>query len=133
MTCRLTDAPDREWLVAKLRDVVRDRLGAKLDDLFRHLAPSSHAVLGPDEMRGIFFGGYMDAQAETAGGRSYDEAVVRSIVCGILYDGFWLVCELSALCALHWAAVDARGCAAPLRQCRHRPGGLHAEHALHTR
>jgi hypothetical protein len=55
---------------------MRDRLGAKLDDLFRHLAASAHAAMGLEELRGIFFGGYMDTTAETAAARAYDEATV---------------------------------------------------------
>lgn len=60
-----------------VKDVTRDRLGLDFDTIFRHLAPSAHAPIGLEELRTIFFGGYMDAGAEEAPERVYDEVRVR--------------------------------------------------------
>ena len=74
--CRLTDDEDRSWLIATLRDTIKAHFSLKLDDLVRHLAPSSRAEVGPEEMRGLLFGGYLDATADSLAERMYAEARV---------------------------------------------------------
>ena len=75
-TRRLTDDEDRTWLVKYIKEVAQTRLGADVDALFKHLCSGSGGV-GLEELRGIFFGDYLDTTAEEAAERAYDEAPVR--------------------------------------------------------
>ena len=61
-----------------VKDVTHDRLGLDFDTIFRHLAPAAHAPIGIEELRTVFFGGYMDTAAEEPGARAYDEVRVRT-------------------------------------------------------
>ena len=89
--CRLTDDGDRSWLIAALRDTIKAHFSLKLDDLVRHLAPSSHTEVGPEELRGLLFGGYLDATADSPAERMYAEARVRVPCPSFAYVCFCIV------------------------------------------
>lgn len=73
---RLTDDSDRMWLLNYVKDVTNTRLGTDFDDAFRALLPTRHATADLEDLRRIFFTDFMDAAAEEAHQRKYDEAQV---------------------------------------------------------
>jgi hypothetical protein len=74
---RLTDQEDRQWLINYVKNVTRDRLGLDFDSIFKHLVSAQGGDIGPDELRAIFFGDYMDTAAEEPAQRTYDEVKVQ--------------------------------------------------------
>jgi hypothetical protein len=70
------DNDDRTWLLELVRKVMKERMGSDFDKVFKHLRHTAGPI-GLEDVRRMFFGDFMDSQAETASQRVYDEAQVR--------------------------------------------------------